>query len=1459
MKSVAKIKKCVCFLLCLCMSVPVNMEYHIREAQADNVEEIPRLNVEYHTKEEIKEYARTHHYFDAHYFEYDEDYSLKVPYAPGKLSQRTQDDSLEVLNFVRYLAGISDDVVYDEEAEKAVQAGMLVNAVNNELTHFPKQPADMDDDLYQLGCGGTSSSNISYSPYNLNFDIIYGWMADEDDGNIVMVGHRRWVLCQAMKRTAFGKVGRYGAMYVMGFDDVTYEPQIVSWPAQVMPASFFPGNYPWSVSVDERFIQNMDIQVELTNLNTGTVWNFSKSGSDGVFYLDDGDYARYGCIIFRPDNVEKYVDGDRYQVKITGLKNEISYVVEFFDLKREVIDTVTVEGIKEPVMGNSITTEGISVKEKGIEIDKAQWLDDGRVVEAGEKFLQGHEYTLDILYKPKSGYELSDTVTATVNTSLDGMESDVENKEIRVKYSIGPFSVRFDTNGGSSIDGQTVAKGKTAIKPQDPVRAPFVFDGWYEDQSCTTKYDFSKMLTKDTIIYAKWNRRGVEVIEGTSDIDTICGMDKTITAPQFTVTTGSPAYIATAVQGKWQKKNGQTWEDVTEGSFTAGVWRYCTQIRIDDAAAAEKYQLAENVSVKVNGQTWNVSDHQSTGMVTYATVYSTEYKLNVIDTVTIQGITAPFPYEEMTTEGITVQEEHISIDSIEWTCPDRGSWAMQFFFKGLEYKLCIQLKVEDGYALSDAAEIAANAVPDRDESVPLHQAVTLVYKIDYEELAFDTFGGSMVDRQLIRRGEQPVRPADPTRYGYVFEDWYEDDTFTTRFDFSKPLISSGSYTLIYANWIKKRTELSAITATSDMNTICALDHPVTAPTFTIPGVSAAYIAAANVGKWQKKDGSTWVDVTAGSFSEGTWRYCTQVRIDDERYTGENRLADTITLTVDEKEWSVLEVNISDTVSYAQVQSPEIEVKKVTHIHSAGTSVKENEVARTCEEAGSYESVVYCTVCGEEMSRTKETVAARGHIKGRTARENEVAASCESNGSYDRVDYCMMCGAEMGRTTIPIHATGHNWGEWIEIKPATGTETGTETRTCQNDKSHTETREIPVLEHVHQMKFVSGVEETCKKTGSKAHYQCVECKRLYSDGEGLSELNEEDIIIPVKEHSKGSEVRENEIAPRCETEGSYENAIYCTVCGEEISRRKVPVPAIGHSEGEPVKENEVLPGCEIPGSYERVIYCTACGKEIVRVKITVQESGHDWGEWVETKAATVKETGVETRTCQHDSSHQQTREIPLLSHIHNITEVEAVQPTCESAGNIKYYRCIECGRFFSDEKGIHEINQEDTIRPVTGHVEVRAVAENQIQPSCETDGSYDNVVYCTKCGKEISRTKMTLPAGGHDWGQWKVTKAPTKTQAGVETRICNLDHTHIETKEVPPLGEASDDIPVQGDSNGDGVVDVADALLISRYDARLIILETEQLLVSDVNGDGTVDVADALLISRYDAGLVSELR
>jgi parallel beta-helix repeat protein len=59
---------------------------------------------------------------------------------------------------------------------------------------------------------------------------------------------------------------------------------------------------------------------------------------------------------------------------------------------------------------------------------------------------------------------------------------------------------------------------------------------------------------------------------------------------------------------------------------------------------------------------------------------------------------------------------------------------------------------------------------------------------------------------------------------------------------------------------------------------------------------------------------------------------------------------------------------------------------------------------------------------------------------------------------------------------------------------------------------------------------------------------------------------------------------------------------------------------------------------------------------------------------------------------------------------------------------------------------------------------------------------------------------------------------------------------------------------KGDVNGDGKVDITDALFIAQYTVGLRTLTPTQLAAGDVNCDGKVDITDALFIAQYTVGL-----
>ena len=72
------------------------------------------------------------------------------------------------------------------------------------------------------------------------------------------------------------------------------------------------------------------------------------------------------------------------------------------------------------------------------------------------------------------------------------------------RAGIAVHNVSFETNGGSSVEGQQVENGKMAVKPEDPTKDGYLFDGWYSNPELTVPFDFSTPIRSETKLYAKW-------------------------------------------------------------------------------------------------------------------------------------------------------------------------------------------------------------------------------------------------------------------------------------------------------------------------------------------------------------------------------------------------------------------------------------------------------------------------------------------------------------------------------------------------------------------------------------------------------------------------------------------------------------------------------------------------------------------------------------------------------------------------------------------------------------------------------------------------------------------------------------------------------------------------------------------------------------------------------------------
>ena len=109
---------------------------------------------------------------------------------------------------------------------------------------------------------------------------------------------------------------------------------------------------------------------------------------------------------------------------------------------------------------------------------------------------------------------------------------------------------------------------------------------------------------------------------------------------------------------------------------------------------------------------------------------------------------------------------------------------------------------------------------------------------------------------------------------------------------------------------------------------------------------------------------------------------------------------------------------------------------------------------TCKDKG---VTTYTATFSDEsfITQTKDVcdiAVLTTHTPSLAVKENEESETCTENGSYDEVVYCSVCGAELDRNKVVIEAFGHEWSEWVVVTQATQTSEGLEERVTTPEKT-----------------------------------------------------------------------------------------------------------------------------------------------------------------------------------------------------------------------------------------------------------------------------------------------------------------------------------------------------------------------------------------------------------------------
>ena len=114
------------------------------------------------------------------------------------------------------------------------------------------------------------------------------------------------------------------------------------------------------------------------------------------------------------------------------------------------------------------------------------------------------------------------------------------------------YTVTFNSNGGSEVSSQAVEKGGKATKPADPTREGYSFVAW---QLNGKNYDFSKKVTGNIELVAKWAPVSQKIIDITVNYSSVQGSDEKDRSYSLTNLLGDRASDVKSYSIKYLKNN----------------------------------------------------------------------------------------------------------------------------------------------------------------------------------------------------------------------------------------------------------------------------------------------------------------------------------------------------------------------------------------------------------------------------------------------------------------------------------------------------------------------------------------------------------------------------------------------------------------------------------------------------------------------------------------------------------------------------------------------------------------------------------------------------------------------------------------------------------------------------------------------------------------------------------------
>lgn len=169
---------------------------------------------------------------------------------------------------------------------------------------------------------------------------------------------------------------------------------------------------------------------------------------------------------------------------------------------------------------------------------------------------------------------------------------------------------------------------------------------------------------------------------------------------------------------------------------------------------------------------------------------------------------------------------------------------------------------------------------------------------------------------------------------------------------------------------------------------------------------------------------------------------------------------------------------------------------------------------------------------------------------------------------------------------------------------------------------------------------------------------------------------------------------------------------------------------------------------------------------VEISLAGDVCEHEFISFISNNDATCTEDGTKTAQCEHCIRKKTVTDTGSKKG-HTLSGWTVTKnPSCTEQGS-KKRRCANC------------TFAETQVISAKGHTNASAVKENYKNPTCTAEGSYDSLVYCEECRKELSRKTVKVNASGHTPETISAVAATCSASGYTEGKRCKVCNTVLE--------------------------------------------------------------------------------